>query len=254
VLVNELAVIDFQDMILIASLALLLQTPPGFKVEGDRWTYSEGARTFKGILLQPEGKGPFPGLLVSHGMGGSAETFSRRKAQEFVKWGFVCVAPDYTHVDNKGDRKEFGSSPENLARARLCLDLLASLPSVDPKKLGAYGNSMGAFVTIGLAASVPDRLSAAVITAGGVNSVSGFPAPSVEEAVKIRTPFLILHGSTDTTVPPERSASLKEILDKNKVVEERKVFDGVGHNLHQEKADEVYALMKDWFRKQGLTK
>src|SRR5262245_17639901 len=110
-------------MLLFASLALVLQTPPGFKVEGDRWTYAEGARTFKGILLQPEGKGPFPGLLISHGMGGSAETFSRRKAQEFVKWGFVCVAPDYTHGDGKGDRKEFGSSPENLARAKLCLDL-----------------------------------------------------------------------------------------------------------------------------------
>jgi dienelactone hydrolase len=237
---------------LVIAMVLALQAPPGFKIEGDRWTYAEGRRTFKGILLQPEGKGPFGGLLVSHGMGGSAETFSRRKAQEFVKWGFVCVAPDYTHVDNKGDRKEFGSSPENLARARLCLDLLASLPSVDPKKIGAYGNSMGAFVTIGLAASAPDRLAAAAITAGGVNPVAGFPAPSTEEAAKIRTPFLILHGSTDTTVPPERSASLKEILEGSKVVHERKVFEGIGHNLHQEKAEEVVALVKDWFGKRGL--
>jgi dienelactone hydrolase len=236
-------------------LALFLvpaQAPPGFRIDGDRWTYAEGARTFKGILLKPGGRGPFPALLVSHGMGGSAETFSRRKAQEFVKWGFVCIAPDYTHVDGKGDRKEFGSSPENLARARLCLDLLASMPDVDPKKLGAYGNSMGAFVTIGLAAAVPDRLSAAAITAGGVNPVPGFPAPSVEEAGRIRTPFLILHGSTDTTVPPERSASLKEALEKSRIVQDRKLFDGVGHNLHQEKADEVYALLKEWFQKRGL--
>jgi len=235
-----------------AVLALTLQAPPGFKVEGDRWTYSEGARTFKGILLKPEGKGPFPALLVSHGMGGSAETFSRRKAQEFVKWGFVCVAPDYTHVDNRGDRKEFGASPENLARAGLCLDLLASLPCVDSKKIGAYGNSMGAFVTIGLAAAAPERISVAAITAGGVNSVAGFPAPSVEEAGKIRAPFLILHGSVDTTVPPERSASLQEVLERRQIPHERKVFDGVGHNLHQEKAEQVQALLKDWFRRKGL--
>jgi dienelactone hydrolase len=240
------------------TLAMLLlgatapQAPPGFKIEGDRWIYTDATRTLKGILLKPEGKGPFPGLLISHGMGGSAETFSRRKAQEFVKWGFVCVATDYTHFDGKGDRKEFGASPENIVRAKICLDLLAGLSTVDSKRLAAYGNSMGALLTIGLAAAAPERLAASAITAGGVNEVSGFPAPSVEEAAKIRSPFLILHGSKDTTVPPERSALLKDALEKNKVVVERQVFEGIGHNLHQEKADDVYAAMKDWFKKRGV--
>lgn len=228
------------------------EAPKGFKIDGDRWTFSDGARSQKGILLKPEGKGPFPALLISHGMGGSAETFSLQKAREFVQWGLVCVATDYTHIDPKGDRKTFGASEENIARAKTCLDLLAGLPYVDPKRVAAYGNSMGAFLTIGLAAALPDRIAAAAITAGGVNTVSGFPAPAVEEVAKIKASFLILHGAKDATVPPERSQLLKEALDKASVASERKLWEGVSHNLHQEKADEVYAAIKEWFRKRGV--
>jgi len=234
-------------------LAAAPQDPPkGFKIEGEHWTWTDGTRSLKGILLKPEGKGPFPAVLISHGMGGSAETFSLQKAREFVKWGLVCVATDYTHVDQKGDRKTFGASEENISRAKTCLDLLAGLPYVDRKRVAAYGNSMGAFLTIGLAAALPDRLAAAAITAGGVNTVAGFPAPAVEEAAKIQAPFLILHGTKDTTVPPERSQLLKEALDKIPVANERKLWEGVGHNLHQEKSDEVYAAVKEWFRKKGV--
>src|SRR5262249_55412366 len=149
--------------------------------------------------------GPFPAVLISHGMGSNAEQFGTAKAKDFVKWGFVCIAPDYTHSDAKGDRKTFGASEENLRRAKKCLDILAALPEVDPKKICAYGNSMGAFLTIGLAGEEPKRLVAAAVTAGGVNTVSGFPAPSKDQAAKIKTPFIIFHGTKDTTVPPERS-------------------------------------------------
>ena len=235
--------------IVLAFLVLWPQSPPGFTFDGDRWTWTDGTRTVKGILLKPEGKGPFPAVLISHGLGGSAETFSRQKARDFVSWGLVCVACDYTHADGKADRRSFGSSPENLARANVCLELLASLKEVDGKRIGAYGNSMGAFLTIGLTAALPDRIAAAAITAGGISEAAGFPAPSAEEAAKIRTPFLILHGTKDTTVPPERSVLLKDVLDRQKVANERRTFEGVGHNLHQEKAEEVQKLIKEWFQK-----
>jgi hypothetical protein len=37
------------------------------------------------------------------------------------------------------------------------------------------------------------------------------------------------------------------------VVVERQVFEGIGQNLHQEKADDVNAAMKDWFKKRGVS-
>jgi endo-1,4-beta-xylanase len=214
----------------------------------------------QGILLEPEGKGPFPGILISHGLGGSAQSFGIGKARELVKWGFVCIACDYTHAPAPGrrldpagpDRRTFGASEENLRRASKCLDILASLPEVDAKRLCAYGHSMGGFVTIGLAAKEPDRLAAAAISGSGVATRAGFPAPPADDAARVKTPFIIFHGDADNTVRPSQSASFKDILDRNGVSNERHTFAGTGHPVDREKAQEVYGLMHRWFTQHGV--
>ncbi|MCX7827171.1 MAG: prolyl oligopeptidase family serine peptidase, partial [Verrucomicrobiae bacterium] len=236
----------------------------GFKLDGERWTCEAGGRPFSGILLKPDGNGPFPAILISHGLGGSAESFGLNKACEFVKWGLVCIAPNYTHnvraAGKGGGGKaargahppDYGASEENLRRARTCVEFLRGLSYVDGKRIAAYGHSMGGFVTIGLAATAPDLLKAAAITGSGVAPRAGFPAPSVEVAAKIRAPFLILHGGSDPVVRPEQSASLKEVLDRNRVPNERRVFEGEGHAIDQSRREEVFGAIRDWFRRHGV--
>ncbi|MBW3638217.1 MAG: alpha/beta hydrolase [Armatimonadetes bacterium] len=229
-----------------------------FRHNGHSWTCLVEGKPMSGILVMPEGEGPFPAILISHGMGATAERFAGSKAREFAKWGFASIATDYTHA-NSGSRpaaglrrnqnNDFGASNENIRRARVCLSILRSLPDVNKARLYAYGNSMGAFLTIGLAAAEPKVLAAAALTAGGVIEVEGFPAPSTAQAAQIRTPFLILHGSNDTTVPPQRSALLQSILQENKVRNERHVWEDVGHNLHAEESAEIYRMIRAWFTK-----
>ncbi len=223
-----------------------------FKLEGQEWTCVADGEPLQGILVKPEGKGPFPALLISHGLGGNARQFGLPKAREFAKLGMVCIATDYTHSQPKGDRSDFGASDENVRRAKACLAILKSMPEVDGKRMAAYGNSMGAFLTIRLAADAADLLKACAITAGGISQVKGYPAPSDEVAGRVKVPMLILHGTTDTTVRPELSEALKQALDAVKVPNERKLFEGVSHNLHVAKADEVNGLMKGWFEKYGV--
>jgi len=236
---------------------------PGFKLDGTRWTYRDGPLSVDGILLKPEGNGPFPAVLISHGLGGSAESFGMSKARAWVEWGWVCIAPNYTHYRGAAgkngaangpdhgpppaDRGTFGASEENVRRALACLKILENLPYVDKTRIGAYGHSMGGFVTIALAAAAPDRLNAAAISGSGIAPRAGFPAPSNEVAAKVHTPFLIMHGSLDRTVRPEQSAALKEILDKNQVPNERHVFEGENHPIDQTKRDEVFGLIAKWF-------
>jgi len=220
----------------------------GVRFDGDRFTVEDGGLSFRGVIFKPSGKGPFPAVLISHGLGGNGDQFGRNKSRAFVKAGFLCIAPDYAHVRG-GDRKDFGASAENLRRAKKCLDILEARPDVDSKRLYAYGNSMGAFLTIGLAAEESKRLAAAAITAGGVAPIDGQPAPSKARAEKIRIPICILHGTDDTTVPPERSKMLEEVLEKNHVACERKTFEGVGHELNASNAAEVDELMIKWFKK-----
>jgi pimeloyl-ACP methyl ester carboxylesterase len=46
---------------------------------------------------------------------------------------------------------------------------------VDGARVFAYGNSMGAFLTIGLAGTLPESVRAAAITSGGIGQGSGGP-------------------------------------------------------------------------------
>lgn len=247
-------------------------TVPGdYQLDGERWTYREGEFVMSGILLKPEGKGPFPAVLISHGLGGSAETFGLTKAREMVNWGFVCIAPSYTHaVVAHGNRQDaaragppprgarggrppadYGASAENLRRASTCLELVSRMPEVNANRLYAYGHSMGGFVTIGLAAVAPDRVQAAAITGSGIAPAEGFPAPSAAMAERIRIPFLILHGSADPVVRPQQSADFKAILDTNRVPNERTVYDGEGHPIDQTQRERVFAAVRAWFEKHG---
>lgn len=228
-------------------ISLLLQ----LTIDGERFTWKDAERTFEGIFLKPAGDGPFPAVLISHGLGGTPQGFSLPKAREMLKWGLVCIGPAYTHAGQGGDRATFGASEENLKRAATCLDILGKQPYVDAQRIGAYGNSMGAFVTVGLAA-VDTRLKAAAITAGGVAPKDGMPAPSEDVAKKIRVPIYTLHGMSDTTVRPEQSQKLNDLLAASRVSNGRATYEGVGHNLHQERASDVNAKIKAWFEKHGV--
>jgi pimeloyl-ACP methyl ester carboxylesterase len=96
---------------------------------------------------------------------------------------------------------------------------------------------------------MPDTITAAAITAGGVRTMpeGSFASPHASAAERVRCPFLIIHGSADRTVRPEMSLTLKQILDKNGVTNKRVVFEGVGHNAHADRAAEVYPLIRAWF-------
>jgi dienelactone hydrolase len=244
--------------------------PQGFHLDGENWTYRDTSLSLQGILLKPDGAGPFPAVVINHGMGGSARTFSLQKARAFVKWRFVCIATDYTHAGpikrparQPGSppaapaprpREGLGASPENLRRARKCIEILKSLPYVDSKRIYAYGNSMGAFLTIALAAEMPDTITAAAITAGGVRTMpeGSFASPHASAAERVRCPFLIIHGSADRTVRPETSLTFKQILDENGVENKRVIFEGVGHNAHADRAAEVYPLIRAWFEQHPM--
>lgn len=229
------------------SVAVRADPPAGFELEGDAWTLKEADWSVSGILIKPEGNGPFPAVVISHGLGGSARGFSLPKARELARRGFICIAPDYTHAGRGGDRATFGASAENIRRGAACVRILRGMEDVNSKRIYLYGNSMGAFLTVALAAELPDQIAAAAITAGGAVEQDGFPAPSTKTAAKMRSPLLILHGTADTTVPPQRSELLKRVLEENKITVQRQLFEGIGHDLHQKKSAEVLTASIKWF-------
>jgi len=233
------------------------------RFDGEHWTCEADGKPLSGILLKPEGSGPFPAIVLSHGLGGNAQGIASSRGRELVNCGFMCIATDYTHAGRGGegrqgrvgiDFSQVGASAENIRRALACLEIVRQQKQVDSRRIVAYGHSMGAFVTIALAAAAPDRLAAAVITSGGVKTPTGSTAaaPTTNVAAQVRVPFLILQGALDRTVPPESSERFQQILDKNRVPNERHVFEGVGHNVPAERTADVNRLMRAWFVKNSV--
>jgi dienelactone hydrolase len=241
---------------LLAPLAHAQAPLPGFTLNGTDWSYDpgDGGVLITGKLVQPTtGTAPFPAVLISHGQNGNATGFGVQKANVMKTWGLVCIAPNYTHVDLSYAAGTDGFSPENLRRANACLTILASLGTVDMARVAAYGNSKGAFLTAGLCGSGA-AIRAAAITAGGTSGSTNpsFAAPATQECTGITAPFLMLHGTADTTVFPVQSVNLQALLAEQATVNRRELWTGVGHNLHQDRAAAVESLIRAWFTAHGV--
>jgi dienelactone hydrolase len=229
---------------------------------GATWTYAatvEGTRyDLRGILLKPSGFGPFPAIVLSHGSGGNANGISLGLALEMVGWGLVCIATNYTHAGGvplgaPGSSNEPGASAANIARARKLVDILGSLGYVDLRRLAAHGHSMGAFVTTATLGAYPELFKVASHTAGGVRIGGLFegPAPVESQAIGIRTPYQLHHGTTDTVVALSSDQRLDGILSTGGIVHELVVYPGLGHaEIAQSRT--MLDRVRAWYTSHGL--
>jgi dienelactone hydrolase len=230
---------------------------PGLTITGNTFSYNASDGLVSGIIRIPSGSGPFPAVLISHGKGGTASNFSDQQAQTLVSWGFLCIGPNYTHqgsASNPPDNE--GYCPENSRRARRCIEILAATPGADMARLALFGHSMGSFITAGLAGEIPAQIKAACISAGGTSGTTdtSFASPATQEVQGITAPFLMFHGTADTTVLPSQSVNLQNVLNGNAVPAKRLLYQGINHdivNSNVKRAD-IHAIMRAWFTQHGV--
>lgn len=127
-------------------------------------------------LLLPAAQAPAPALLALHqttaiGKGepaGLNDNLNLRYGIELARRGYVVLAPDYpTFGDHRwrlGGRWASGSAKAIWDNMR-GLDLLQSLPQVDPLRLGAIGHSLGGHNAL-FTAAFDDRIAAVVSSCG----------------------------------------------------------------------------------------
>lgn len=97
-----------------------------------------------------------PAMLALHGTGeagkqlvdGKSPLANRALAKELAQRGYVVIAPDYPSMgdladyDFEKDRYASGTMKAIFNHMR-CVDLLQSLPEVDPERIGVIGHSLG---------------------------------------------------------------------------------------------------------------
>ncbi len=199
--------------------------------------HGKPTRVFAYISRPITGKGPFPAMVLVHGGGGKA---FREWAEHWAKRGYVAIAMDTAGCGPNGrlpdggpdqnDSGKFGDFNEGNERDMWTYhavaavirghSLLASLPEVDPHRVGITGISWGGYLTC-IVAGLDNRLKVAVPVYGcgflGEDSVwkKGSLAKMQPEARErwlhefdpsqylgnVRCPILFLDGSNDFAYP-----------------------------------------------------
>lgn len=229
---------------------------------GATWTYkgSVDGVTYdlSGVLYKPTGGGPFPAVLLSHGSDGSAAFLANLIAPTMVSWGLVCIAVNYTHstgvpIGLPGTADDVGASQANVERAHMTYELLRRLGYVDMLRVAAHGHSMGAYVDVALLGAYPNDFRAASHTGGGVRPafiVSG-PAPSISQAITLKTPYQMHHGDADTTVPLSYDQRQDSLLTSLNVDHQLVVYPGLDH-LAVRTSPVMLAHVHDWYHAHGI--
>lgn len=172
-------------------------------------TYAGSGAEVTGVLSVPAGDGPHPAVLYAPGVGCPAAMFESDMAT-MQRAGVAALA-----IDPPDGRAPFvepiSLDPEAVAAAhvqyvgdlRRGLDVLASLPQVDPGRLGYVGYSWGAYVG-GFLAGLRAPVTAYVLTYAGADWVGADPTLAgepVDPAAAIRfsrgASFLFQAGEGD---------------------------------------------------------
>ncbi len=214
-------------------------------------TYRSNGTVVSGVLLKPNGRGPFPAVVLNHGyIEPSAYATGQGMAREqdwLARAGFVVLHTDYRgHA--AGDPTTDLQRELRLAYTRDSINAVLALekqPYVDADKTAMVGRSMGGGVTLNALVVAPGLVDAAVIYASVSSSyldnLRHFTRPNRPDAVRrlydrygdpqdapafyrglssrtyfdrITEPVLIHHGAVDSTCPPRWSRTTQSLLER----------------------------------------
>lgn len=225
-----------------------------------RISYPVDGLTLTGLLHVPNGKGPFPLIIANRGTiardiyqpGMDSRAFSDLMARN----GFLVVAPDFRGYGGGDD----GPNPfytGYYADVLGLIPLAQKLPQAKAGKIGMWGHSRGASVTLA-ALTISDQIAAAVMYApapadlaadyarryrnsGGRPGEETWPftpeqnrdaygrISPINYLDAVSAPVQLHHGTADTTVDSSASTQIAEALQTRGKPVELFLYKGSGH-------------------------
>ena len=212
--------------LLILSALLTALTLSSFAADGKPVTYKSGDETVNAILYTPQGKGPFPALVVIHEWWGLND-WVKEQASKLADQGYVALAIDLYRGKVATTADEAHEIMRGVPNDRANRDLLAassflrSQSNVNPAKVGDIGWCMGGGYALDLAIADP-KLKAAVINYGHL-------ASDQATLQKIHAAILGIFGGQDHGIPVADVKKFESDLKAQGKTVEIKIFPDAGH-------------------------
>lgn len=223
-----------------------------------------------------------PAIVFIHGggwrSGDKASGMWRSLPMQFASQGYVCASVNYRLT---GDGVDVFGCIEDCRCAVRWLRANAEKYNIDPKRIGAYGNSAGAHL-VSLLGLTPDekRLDGdapyadfssgfqAVCSAATPANFMDFGKPTranfdslfgsdpedgkkkaspVSWATKDAPPFLLIHGTSDRTVPVKNGDDLNKALENAGADVTYIRVAGAGHGVFGERSRETMPATEKFF-------
>jgi fermentation-respiration switch protein FrsA (DUF1100 family) len=116
-------------------------------------SFISGGLKCTGWFYRPEGTGPFPCVILAHGLGGVRSHRLDLYAQRFAGEGIAALAFDYRHwADSEGEPRMLVSISRQLADYEAAMDWARSLPEINSQKIALWGSSFSGGHVLALAA------------------------------------------------------------------------------------------------------
>ncbi len=215
-----------------------------------------------------------PAVILVHGggwSGGDKKDFTKDEVSFYAKQGYVCFNINYRLATK--DSNKYPAQLDDVQRAVRWIRSKAVQYGIDPKHIGAFGESAGGYLVALLGtrdtrdnsdpalAQYSSRVTCVVDLAGPKDFTTKLPVEPVDvESLVVNflgkprlddpdsyreasplfyvdkktVPFLILHGTEDALVPLDQSVRFSEALHKAGVEASLIKLEGEGHEVKQQ--------------------
>jgi carboxymethylenebutenolidase len=241
---RDLLIVSAGIAITPAVLATGTQMAKAQSVKGETVTL---AKDLQGYYVRPQGKGPFPAVMVFMEAFGLNQNI-KNACDRLAKSGYAALAPDFYH----GDVYEYSDIQNAIAKLKSLneetamaevgegLKFLAQRQEVAANKVGVMGFCMGGRLTfLANAAHANSFQAAASFYGGGIapKQDSFGRKPLLDRVEAMQAPIMLVYGAEDEMIPPDEHGRIAQALSAAKKRYILTVFPNAGHGFLSDRRD-----------------
>jgi carboxymethylenebutenolidase len=189
-------------------------------------TFKSGDEQASGFLAKPEGKGPFPAVVVIQEWWGLND-WVKDQARALAKEGYVALAPDLyrgkvTDKQEEAHQLMMGAPADRVERdLKAAYAYLQGRSDVKKDRIGSIGWCFGGHWSLELATKEPTLAA----------TVAYYGAPPTDPAAinAIKAPVLGNYGGDDKGPSPDQVRAFESAMKKAGKSIDVKIYDGAPH-------------------------